>query len=203
MNKLKLLLIVIVSITLFTVSKSEVSASDGTFELRSTQGTDSRCYAASLMMQDGVYTVLVSCRDLIYPGEYGLVNYVLWAQPTDGSNPVNLGLLGYGKATFRSRKPFSSLFVTIEGQVGGKPAGKEVMTGSVNPDTFLERPTTATPTPAGEISEPGKTSTQTQPTQPVSTRDKLFLALKRAGIAALIALVALIGLIFVVTRARG
>lgn len=193
---------IFVLLVLFILSKNSVLASDGTIELRSTTGDPSRCYAASLLMEDWHYTVIVSCRDLIYPGEYGLVNYVLWTQPTDGSSPANLGLLGYGKATFRTLKAFSSLFVTIEGQVGGKPTGRIVMNGTVNPVTFLERPSPVTPTPTPELKGDGETSQEKQDAQPTSTKDKLFLALKRAGIAALIALVALIGLIFVVTRAR-
>ncbi|OGM25117.1 hypothetical protein A2962_02335 [Candidatus Woesebacteria bacterium RIFCSPLOWO2_01_FULL_39_61] len=206
MKKIQIILVILASTTLLFLFKNKVLASDGTVELRSTQGTDSRCFAASLLMEDLAYTILVSCRDLIYPGEFGLINYALWAQPTDGTSTVFLGLLGYGKSTVRIAKPFNSLFVTIESQIGATPTGRVVMRGNVSPVTFLDRPTTATPTP-GEETKQGEEQTQEgeqeQEQQPQSTRDKLFLALRRAGIAALIALVALIGLIFVVTRARG
>lgn len=205
MKKLQIILVIFFSFTFLFLFKNKVLASDGTVELRSTQGMDSRCFAASLLMEDLAYTVLVSCRDLIYPGEFGLINYALWAQPTDGTSPVYLGLLGYGKATFRIAKPFNSLFSTIEGQVGATPTGRVVMRGNVSPVTFLDRPTTATPTPGEEKTEEQEQAQEEeqQDQQPQTTKDKLFLALRRAGIAALIALVALIGLIFVVTRARG
>jgi len=200
MRKIKLFTIISLLIVVFLVLKKDASASDGTVELRSTMGDNSRCYSASLLMQDGSYTVLISCRDLIYPGESGLINYAIWTQPNDGSNAVYLGLLGYGKATFRTNKPFNSLFVTIEGKVGRTPTGKTVMRGSVNPVTFLDSPTSPIPTPEGQEAA---SSEEPETTQPQSTKDKLFTALRRAGLAALIALVALIGLIFVVTRARG
>ena len=146
-------LIITTSFFLFFLifSTKTTRASDGTFEMRSTTGNESRCYASSLLMQDWNYTVLVSCRDLIYPAEFGITNYVLWAQPTDGSSLMNLGQLGYGKVTFRTNKAFSSLFVTAEGNPGTRePTGSVVMRGNLNPVTFLDRPTSPTPTEEGK-----------------------------------------------------
>ncbi len=202
----KLIFTTLFFLSLFGLATKTARGSDGTFEMRSTQGTDSRCYASSLLMQDWNYTILVSCRDLIYPAENGITNYVLWAEPTDGSGLLNLGQLGYGKITFRSNKAFSSLFVTPEGNPGVRePTGSVVMRGVLNPVTFLDRPTPPTPTIEGKEGETKDEGTEvaTGETKNLSTKEKLFLALRRAGIAALIALVALIGLIFVVTRARG
>lgn len=194
---IKLFFLSLILVTFFIVFSKHSRATEGTIELRSTTGQNFRCYAASLQMQDLAYNLPFTCRNLIYPIEETIFNYVLWATPTDGTNALRLGVLGLGKGEFRVVKPFTNLFVTTEQNPGvGLPEGKVVMKGNVNPIDFLETPTTPTPTPEGQISEP-------ELPKPLSTRDKLFLALRRAGIAALLALVALIGLIFVITRSRG
>lgn len=206
MKKIKIIFSLTLFLFLFIFSIKLIDASEGTFELRSTVGQESRCFAASLLMQDRAYTILITCRDLIYPAEFDLTNYILWAQPIDGSKAVNLGQLGYGKATVRTTKAFSSLFVTTEGNPGVRePAGKLVMKGNNIPVTFLESPTSPTLSPEAEEGKEteGEAEKDVSETKNLSTKEKLFLALRRAGIAALLALVALIGLIFVVTRARG
>lgn len=176
-------------------------ASDGMTELRSVTGKGYRCVAYSLLMQDNVYTILVSCEDLIYPIDPPTLNsYVLWATPKAAGDPVRIGELGLGKITTRIDKPFSSLFVTTELNGGVRsPSGNVVMRGSLKPATFLEILTTITPTPEGMQTQ----ENQAPETTALSTREKLFLALRRAGIAALFALVALVGLVFVITRSRG
>jgi len=70
-------------------------------------------------------------------------------------------------------------------------------------EPFFQEGPTATPTPSTEGGE--EELQQEEPEQPseLTTRQKFLLALRRAGVAALIALVALVGLIFVVTRSRG
>lgn len=203
--------IIILALTLFTLASrlpSSILASEGTVELRSTTGQPYRCYAASLLMEDLAYTILITCRDLIYPVDNPRIfTYALWATPKDTSTPVLLGFLGFGKATFRIVQPFSNLFVTTEENPGTpQPTGPVVMRGDVQTISFLERPTSPTPTPKEEerkeeVTEevPEEEADMARPT----TREKLSLAVRRAGLAALFALIALVGLIFVVTRSRG
>lgn len=185
-------------LSLFFIYK-KAYASEGIFELRSTTKENIRCFVASLMMQDFNFRILVSCRDLIYPAEPTIFNYILWATPKEGGNSIKLGELGKGRVDFKTNKAFTSLFVTTEQNINTKsPGGNVVMRGSLQPITFLERPTTPTPSLAGqkEVSE------ETQ-AQKLSTKDRLITGLKRAGLVSLLALVAVIGLVFVITRGRG
>ncbi len=71
------------------------------------------------------------------------------------------------------------------------------MRGGIQPLTFLERPTTPTPTPEGEIPEEEEVAAEQ-----LSTGQRLVLAFKRAGVVILLALVAVVGLVFVLTRPR-
>src|SRR5258706_9888166 len=122
-------------------------ASEGTVEMRSSTREAYRCYASSVLMQDLNYTILISCRELIYPAGNEVFSYVLWAQPSDGSQVRRLGELGYGRLQARMNQPFTSLFVTTEANAGvGKPTGPTVMRGDVLPIRFLDHATTPTPT---------------------------------------------------------
>lgn len=181
------------------VSTASAEASEGTIELSSTTGENYRCFANSVLMPDQKYTILMSCRDLIYPVDGGVYVYALWANPASGGNPVHLGPLDIGKKEFRSDVSFSSLFVTTENPGYRTPAGRVVMRGNVHPVDFLDNPSVV-------ISQPAEESSVTPTPYPntnLSAKDRLLLGLRRAGIVALIALVALIGLIFVITRSRG
>ena len=186
---------------LFLLSGNKAYASEGTFELRSTNSNTYRCFAASIQMQNLVYTVTVSCRDLLYPAENTIFSYIMWANPNDGSKPVKLGALGFGRAQVSVKQEYSSLFVTTEANPNTKdPAGTVVMKGSIRPLTFLEKPTSPTPT---SIAAGGVQEGQPTPTSKPSLRDRLVLGLKRAGLASGLALVAIIGLVFVLTRPKG
>lgn len=196
MQKIKFLIGIAFGVAFFSVV-TRVSASEGTFELRSTSGEDTRCFVASLQMQDLNYRILASCRNLIYPASENIFSYMLWATPSEGGNPIKLGPLGFGKAEFKTNKAFSELYVTTEQNPNTRtPAGTIVMRGILQPISFLERATTPTPAPQGQREE-------TPSAQGTSTTDKLLLGLKRAGLVSLLALVAVIALVFVVTRGRG
>ncbi len=189
---------------IFLFTATRVSASEGTFELRSTTRDTYRCFAASILMQDLNYSITVSCRDLIYPAGNTVFTYVLWAQPIDGGSPRRLGELGYGRLATRWNQPFNQLFVTTEQDSGvGKPVGPVVMRGNVQQITFLDHATAATPTISnGQPSVGGQDITPT-PVVEASTGSKLVTALRRAGLAALLALLALVGLVFAITRTKG
>ncbi len=193
---------------LFLITKT-AKASEGKIELRSTTSEDYKCLAISLRMQNLEYRIPFSCRNLIYPAGENIFNYVMWATPTSGGNTIKLGALGLGKGEFKTKSSFSDLFVTTESKKDVKtPTGSVVMRGNVESWEFLETQTSPTPTltPAPGEEQPSQES-QPEEDQPqkqeLSTRQKLVLALQRAGIAALFALVALIGIIFVVSRSRG
>ncbi len=180
------------------------SASEGTIELRSTTQEKYKCFAASLRMQNLEFEIPFSCRNLIYPVDDTIFNYVVWAQPLEaGKDPIRLGTLGLGKGKFKTKTPFSALFVTVEARGDTKtPSGKVVMRGTVKPIEFLEKEEEEIPTPSPTLS-PERPQPQEEAPKVLSTREKLVLAIKRAGLAALLALAGLIGLVFVITRSKG
>jgi hypothetical protein len=196
------------SISLFLFSVVSVKASEGVFYLRPTNKEAYRCWAASLYMPTSKYRLLVGCVDLIYPPQFPQLykSYVLWSVPTAGGKAVRLGELAGGKAQFEVQKSFSSLFVTVEPNATPlAPSKNIVMQGSLEPIVFLQKPTSPTPSPKPEVTTVKSTNETTSPQEvsSMTTKDKLILALRRAGIAAGVALVAIIGLIFVVSKSRG
>lgn len=182
-----------------------VTASEGLAELRSTTQDEYRCFVASLLMTNGKFNINVSCVDLLYPPRPPDVNvYMLWGTPSSGDKPIKIGTLGVGKAEFDVKDPFTTLYVTVEENSKVRTPGKNiVMEGPVEPISFLQRPLSPTPTPETEEVTTSEEEQEVTDTSQLSTKDKILLAFRRAGIAALLALVAIVGLIFVVTRSRG
>lgn len=195
---------------LFSTIK-DVSASEGLIPMRSLTDDTYRCYSTSILMQDFNYLVSVTCRDLIYPANDSILYYVLWATPVGGGSPVRLAELGLGRISFKTKTQFRNLFVTIENNPKARTPSKEVVIkGDLETISFLERPTSITITQAPSDLSP--TQSELTPTsaeqnekvdEKVSSKDKLFVAMQRAGIVAGVVLVILVGVIFAVSRARG
>jgi hypothetical protein len=130
----------------------------------------------------------------------------MWATPQEGGDTIKLGALGLGRGVFKTKRPFTNIFVTTERTRDVKtPQGPTVMRGNVRSiEPFFEAVATPSPTPSPDSEEVDETDQEvSEEPQALTTREKFLLALRRAGIAALVALVALVGLIFVVTRSRG
>lgn len=190
--KIKLALAVVLA--LFVVSTKSASASEGTFELRNRVGEDARCVAYSGIMADANYNILLLCQDILYPGgNQTIVNYVVWASPSGGGNPIRLGTVGLGRASFKTKTQFNTLFITIESSSNPRtPSGTVVMQGSVQPNEFLYGPA---PTPNGdELGTPAP--------EPVVTPAPRNLGriLAAGGVLAFIAIFGVILVIFVITR---
>jgi hypothetical protein len=181
-------------------------------------GKDYRCFVVSLGMQNLEYRIPFACRDLLYPAGENIFTYIMWATPLEGDNPIKLGSLGLGKGEFKTKTPFSSLFVTTEKNSKTKiPTGVVVMRGIVEPIAFLEKPPapTLTESPRQESDDSADkvpddkeaegsedVDETTTEFKSLSTKEKLLSALKRAGTAALIALAAVVGVIFVISKTR-
>jgi hypothetical protein len=199
--KLKAILSTISLFLLTAVFTSDAKASEGTFDIYSTQGEDMRCYAASVQMLDRNYTILVSCRDIVYPAQGEVFSYAVWASPLESDKPIRLGTLGLGRATFKSKVPFNTLFVTTEASAKPKsPSGNVVMKGYIEPIPLLERP--STPTPVLEEDLENVTTSDEKAEQQLTTRNRVVTGLRRAGLIIFVVLVAAVGLIFVITRTR-
>jgi hypothetical protein len=179
------------------------SASEGTFELRSTDSNKYKCFAASLQMQNLNYKIIISCRNIVFPIDETIYSYILWANPKDGGDIFKIGTIGLGRGEYALKPAFTSLFVTAEQNPSVKiPTGKVVMKGSIKPITFLEKEVTISEEEEGAETGDAKTPTSTPETQKVSVRDRLLTGLKRAGLASGLALIAILGLVFVLTRPR-
>src|SRR3989338_4741454 len=189
---------------IFASASRSVIASEGQVELRSTLGDDSRCFAASVLMQDLNYNILMSCRDLIYPAQPEILSYAIWATGKDDGKVFKLGALNFGKVTFRTPKAFVNIFITQERNVNEhQPKGIVVMKGDLMPITFLEtRPhitPTITPNPKnfGEI-----IGTVSVTPTPISTQSKASRFVAAGGLLALGGIFVLIMIIVFVTRPR-
>ncbi len=188
---------------LFLLTVNISSASEGTFELRSTDTNKYKCFAASLQMQNLNYKIILSCRNIIFPVDETIFTYILWANPETGGKPIKVGSVGLGKGEYSIKPAFASLFVTTEQNPNVKePAGKVVMKGSIKPISFLEKETTVSSGDEKEESEESKETTPTPSAGKTSVRDRLLTGLKRAGLASALALVAILGLVFVLTRPK-
>jgi len=191
--------ITITTVVFLFLSAVSVFASEGTFELRSTDSNNYRCFVASLQMQNLTYNVAISCREIVFPLDTTIYSYILWANPSSGGSPIKIGNIGLGRAQFSTKTNFSSLFITGEQNPNVKvPTGNVIMKGSIKPITFLE---TETPTTTSSPGEQSVSPTLT-PGPQTSLRDRILTGLKRAGLATGLALVAIFGLVFVLTRPK-
>lgn len=196
-------LLPLTALLLFLLLPKSAFSSEGTIELDSTSSEyNFRCYAASIQMMNRSFQIPVTCRQLVYPAGDNVFTYVVWAEPLDGGKPIKLGELGLGRATFKTNKRFSSLYVTTESNKKTRsPEGPTVMEGFVERIEFLdEMDTFETIQPEPEFSEIAPTASTPSPT--LSSRQRLVTGLKRAGLVIGVALITIIGLVFVLTRSR-
>lgn len=202
--KLKIIISLVFVLLLAAAYTNITKASEGSFEIYSTQGQDMRCYAASIQMLDRKYNILVSCRDIIYPAQGEVFSYVVWVNPTNDGKPIRLGTLGLGRAFFKSNKPFDRIFVTTEAKKNPRsPSGTVVMEGFLEPIPLLERPTTPTPEPEEGLEGEAETAgEQPDKEKQSTTRGRVVTGLRRAGLIIFVVLVTMVGLIFVITRTR-
>jgi len=167
-------------------------ASEGTVELRNTIGDNARCWASSVLMPDQTFKLLVSCRDVIYPGGTDIFNYTVWSNPISGGNPERLGELGVGKVELKTKNAFTGLFVTREKESRPRsPEGTVVMRGNVRDITFLSSATNAQ-FEDNELGQPEVTPTP-------APRSGLS-GLQLGGIIGFVGLFAIILVVFFITR---
>ena len=174
------------------VGLGTVRASEGYFELKNQVGEDARCYAVSGLMQNLEYEVLVLCQDILYPGGTSVVNYVVWANPIGGGNPIRLGTLDLGKVQLSTKTAFSSLFVTKEENAKVRsPQGSVVMRGNLQKIPLLENSGTAS------TNEPELGTPEVTPTPKPASSINVF---RVGGAVAFVLLVLVVGLVFVITK---
>jgi hypothetical protein len=190
-------------ITGIVLSSSLAKASEGVIELENTNGQDSRCFAMSTLNDRSTsFNIQIQCQNLTYPIEPQGLYYVLWANPVieneeNETKPSRVGELGFGRETFRERRPFTGLFVTKEETRSPRsPSSSRVMEGDVDRISFLD--TTITPT-----KKPAPTSKVTpkvtqKPTPTPQPKGNSIISVVISIIVFIIAVVIIIAIIFIV-----
>jgi hypothetical protein len=204
MSKSKLFIFSAFLIFFFAISLKTASASEGIVELRSTTGQNSRCFAVSVYLTDGQYHILVTCRDVIYPADPKVLNYILWATPEDDKKPIRLGKIGVGKLSAQTKSGFSNLFVTKEENAEIKqPSGPLIMRGDARPISFLEGPLPPEePKETPAAGEEGETAEEYQEKTKTPFLGGLVSILKNPAVIPLVALLAILFFLFYIIRRR-
>lgn len=177
------------------LSVSNASANEGTFDLHNKVNENARCWAGSVLMQDLNYNILMSCRDILYPGGTSVFSYVVWANSAQNGSAIKLGTLGLGKVSFKTKIPFNTLFVTKETSESVRvPSGEIVMEGGLKTIEILDsKPNTTNEKP--ELGEP-----EVSPTPKAEVKKSSFNILRAGGAIAVLGIAALIGLILFITK---
>lgn len=194
MKKRSGLAVLVLGLGVLLARPGKIEASEGFFEIKNRVGEDARCWAASVLMQDLKYEILVSCRDILYPGGTEVFSYVAWANPIDDGNPIKLGTIDLGKVQFSTNKAFSSIFITKEINAKERsPQGSVVMQGGLQRITLLDNPNLL-PDTESELGEP-----EVSPT-PTPKKSSVLNVFRIGGLIAFILLFLVIGLVLVITR---
>lgn len=119
-------------LTLLLISIKPAHASEGTALLTS-HDNDAKCFVASVLVNEGNYQVVMSCRNLTTPPDATRLFYHVWGkhigtaegQQTKtgglkfGKGPYfSLGDISSGKLSARSREAFEEVLVTAETESG-------------------------------------------------------------------------------------
>lgn len=199
MNFKKIAISFFLFITFLFLIKVNIFAIEGEAELNSTIGQNSRCYAVSIFMPDNRYHVSLTCRNLVYPPQADVLNYVLWGSVADNDRPINLGFLGVGKLEATTDKNIASFFVTPENNLETRqPSGNIIMRGSIIP--FNEFEDIQAPPVEKGIEE--NVAASTTPT-PIPTEGRLQSLLKGLTFLPLAGLVVLVVFLLVLIRRKG
>ncbi|MBU3978568.1 hypothetical protein KJ980_03750 [Patescibacteria group bacterium] len=143
-------IIILLFVSILQITKAQ--ASEGIVELGNVNGSATRCFAMSTLINRSTnYLLVIQCQNLIYPivpvGKF----YILWSNPISSDKdikPIRIGDLEFGKGSFNLENSFSSLFITKEQtQSPDQPSNDKVMEGRIKSISFLEKEPTPTMTP--------------------------------------------------------
>jgi hypothetical protein len=201
----KLLLSLSVAAILFLQSAPFIYASEGWFELRNTVGSTARCWADSILLPNLSYKIILSCRDIVYPGGAEIFNYSVWATKAKDGSSFYLGEVGVGKAEFATKEPFNSMFVTTERTARPRtPTGSVIMQGQLKQNTFLDGPGAATATTSttdnNELAQASPLPSESPEPKEQKERSTVSRIIAAGGVIVFIVIFALVLVLFVITR---
>lgn len=129
------------------IEASPAAASEGTALL--TGSADSRCFFASVLVDENRYKIVASCRNLTVPPESETLFYRLWGKRLGASAPTpgvrasafgrgayfGLGDITSGKLSSDSREPFDEVLITAEKEnnPSNPSLDKIILSGSIQP----------------------------------------------------------------------
>ena len=120
------------ALVLLLISAKAVNASEGTALLTSADN-DARCFLASVLVDEGDYQVVMTCRNLTTPPDANRLFYHAWGRrkgATEGQQAktggikfgkgayFSLGDISGGKLNARAREAFEEVLVTAEADSG-------------------------------------------------------------------------------------
>lgn len=146
---MKKMIVLVFGLFAFLSFSKPAMASEGTFKMVPRVGGEGRCFASSVYV-DGMYRVLVTCRDLRVAVDAEANKYVVWSEVLSSGKRRRMGEILNGKLMANSEEKFDRLFVTAErDSYLTKPVGVELLSGTVEPIDFGSAVVNAkvTPTP--------------------------------------------------------
>jgi hypothetical protein len=175
-------------------------ATEGTFKMVPRVGGEGRCFASSVYV-DGMYRVLVTCRDLRVAVDAEANKYVVWSEVLSSGKKRRMGEILNGKLMANSEEKFDRLFVTAErDSYLTKPAGVELLSGTVEPIDFGSAVVNAKVTPTPTSYKASATTTETGITVTAGTQpSKLVSVATGLGKAILIGFVLLLVIVGVMS----
>lgn len=116
---------------------NKVNANEGQFFLKSSLDNRAECLATSVEVELNTYTILITCRGVVYPPlPPALDSYILWAEGEEKNNPIFLVDIKFGKGQATVKGRFDRLFVTLERGIPKQPTGPTIMSAPIRPFDF-------------------------------------------------------------------
>lgn len=169
---MKKMIVLVLGLIAFLGFVKPAMASEGTVKMIPSVGGEGRCFASSVYV-DGMYRVLVTCRDLRVAVDAEANKYVVWSEVLSSGKRRRMGEVLNGKLMASSEEKFDRLFLTAErDSYVTKPTGADLLSGTVEPIDFgsavnvkvtptptaYKASTTAKETGVGTVAEQGQPS---------------------------------------------
>lgn len=146
---MKKMIVLVFGLVAFLSFSKPALATEGTFRMVPPINGEGRCFASSVYV-DGMYRVLLTCRELRVAVDAEANKYVVWSEVLSSGKKKRMGEVLNGKLMASSEDKFDRLFLTAErDSYVTKPAGVELLSGTVEPIDFGSTVANAkvTPTP--------------------------------------------------------
>lgn len=188
------------ALTLLLLLAKNANASEGTALLTS-EDNDARCFLASVLVDEGDYQIVMTCRNLTTPPDANRLFYHVWGRRKGAAESqqsktgglkfgkgayFSLGDISGGKLNSRAREAFEEVLVTAETESGvNQPSlSALVVSGTMGEINFgdagqsnLKFSPTSTIAKVTLAPTPGKTVTPTAQKSVTGTAARVFLTI--------------------------